>query len=107
MTFSLTAGDVRDIVEVATIVGTIVTLLIGALVVYALVRPSRRQRAAPRPEADAIDREEMLALMDRMESRMATLERLVARDDDPARLAPRREQEISRAVEDREQGRTK
>lgn len=107
MTVSLSAGDVRDIVEVATVVGSIVAFLVSALVIYFVVRPSRRRRTAARPEADALDREEMLDLMDRMERRLETLERLVARDDEPARIAPRGDREISRAVEDRELGRTK
>lgn len=107
MTFSLNAGDVRDIVEVATIVGSIVAFLVSALVIYVVVRPSRRNRGPARPEADTIDREEMLALIDRMERRLETLERLVARDEAPARIAPRREQESSKAVGDREPGRTK
>lgn len=107
MTVSLSAGDVREIVEIAAIVGSIATFLIGALVVYLLVRPSRGKRGAARPEADVLDREEMLALMDRMERRLETLERLVVRDAEPARIATREEQEISRAVEDREPGRTK
>jgi len=106
MTFSLTAGDVRDIVEIATIVGSIVAFLVSALVIYFVVRPSRRQRRA-QPETDALDREEMLALMDRMERRLATLERLVTQDAEPARIAPRGGHEISKAVEDRELGRTK
>jgi hypothetical protein len=105
MTFSLTAGDVRDIVEVATIVGSIVAVLVSALVIYFVVRPSRRQRSAE--PADALDREEMLALMDRMERRLAMLERLVTQDAGPARIAPQGEHEISKAVEDREPGRTK
>ena len=107
MTVSLTAGDVRDIVEVATIVGSIVAFLVGALVIYLLVRPPRRKRGQAQPEADGIDRAEMLELMDRMERRLATLERLVPRGDEAARLAPGRSQEISKAVEDREPGRTK
>jgi len=104
MTIAMSLGDV---LEVVTIVGSIFAVLVSALVIYVLVRPSRRKREAERPEADGIGREEMLALMDRMESRLETLERLVARDDAPARIAPRGEHEISKAVEDRESGRTK
>ena len=107
MTISMSAGDVMEAIEIATIVGGIVAMLIGALVIYLLVRPPRHKSGAQPLEAEAVDREEMLALMDRMERRLATLERLVARDDEPARIAPHEEREILQAVEDREPGRTK
>lgn len=103
MTISMSATDV---LEVVTIVGGLFAVLVGALVIYLLVRPSRGKREAARPEADMLDREEMLALMDRMERRLETLERLVTHDEEPARIAPRAD-EISEAVEDRELGRTK
>ena len=107
MTISMSANDVMEAIEIATIVGGIVALLVGALVIYLLVRPPRRKSGAQRPEADTLDRAEMLALMDRMERRLETLERLVTRDEAPARIARREEQEILQAVEDREPGRTK
>ncbi len=103
MTISMSATDV---LEVVTIVGGLFAVLVGALVIYLLVRPSRGKREAARPEADMLDREEMLALMDRMERRLETLERLVTHDDQPARIA-RQADEVSEAVEDRALGRTK
>ena len=107
MTISMSASDVMEAIEIATIVGGIVALLVGVLVIYLLVRPPRRKSGAVRPEADTLDREEMLALMDRMERRLETLERAVGRDEQPARIAPRHADEISEAVEDRELGRMK
>ena len=104
MTISMSLGDV---LEVVAIVGGIFAAVVGALVVYLLIRSPRRGREAVRPEEDALDNEEMLALMDRMERRLETLERLVAHDEAPARIAPRAAEEISKAVEDRESGRTK
>lgn len=104
MTIAMSLGDV---LEVVSIVGSVFAVVVTILVVYLLVRPSRGRRAAPPPEADALDREEMFALMDRMERRLEAVERLVAQDQEPARIAPRREHEISNAVEDREPGRTK
>jgi hypothetical protein len=106
MTISMTANDVMEAIEIASIVGGILALLIGALVIYLLVRPPRHKRGAARPEADALDREEMLALMDRMERRLETMERLVTHGNEAARIAPRAD-EVSEAVEDRELGRTK
>lgn len=104
MTISMSLGDV---LEVVAIVGGIFAAVVGALVVYLLVRSPRRGREAVQPEEDALNHEEMLALMDRMERRLETLERLVAHDEAPVRLAPRAAEEISKAVEDREPGRTK
>jgi len=77
MTISLSDGDVAQAIELAIIVGGLVALLIVGLLVYLVVRPSRR-RVKARPEADALDVEEMLALIDRMERRLAVLERAVA-----------------------------
>ena len=107
MTISMSANDVMEAIEIASIVGGILALLIGALVIYLLVRPPRHRRGAARPEADALDREEMFALMDRMERRLETMERLVAQDNQQGRIAPREADEISEAVESRELGRTK
>ncbi|MGQ0660838.1 hypothetical protein [Sphingosinicella sp.] len=107
MTISMSANEVMEAIEIATIVGSIVALVIGAWVIYLLVRPPRHKRDAVQPEADALDREEMLASMDRMERRLETLERLVTHDDQPARIAPRAADEVSEAVEDRALGRTK
>lgn len=105
MTISLGLGDV---LEVVAIVGGIFAAVVGALVVYLLVRSPRRRGEAGRPEEEqALGNEEMLALMDRMERRLETLERLVVQDEAPARIAPRAAEEVSEAVEDRESGRTK
>ena len=104
MTITMSLGDV---LEVVAIVGGIFAAVASALVVYLLVRSPRRRREAARPEEDALSRDEMLALMDRMELRLETLERLVAQDEVPARIAPRAAEEVSEAVEDRESGRTK
>ena len=104
MTISLGLGDV---LEVVAIVGGIFAAVVGALVVYLLVRSPRRRGEAVRPEEEALGNEEMLALMDRMERRLETLERLVVQDQAPARIAPRAANEVSEAVEGRESGRTK
>jgi phage shock protein B len=96
-----------DALEVVVIVGGLFAALVGVLVIYLLVRSPRRRREAVPPEEDPLSQAEMLALMDRMERRLETLERLVAQDEAPARIAPRREDQISEAVEDREPGRTK
>lgn len=105
MTILMSLGDV---LEVVAIVGGIFAAVVGALVAYLLIRSPRRGREAAPPEGEeALSQDEMLALMDRMERRLETLERLVAQDEAPARIAPRAEEKVSEAVEDRESGRTK
>ncbi|MGE0180132.1 MAG: hypothetical protein AB7O91_09985 [Sphingomonas sp.] len=107
MTFEFNPADIGDIVEIASIVGTIVTVLVFAIVAYFLVRPKRRRDMPQRPAPDGLEMEEMLALMDRMERRLATLERAIG-DDRPERLARRDEDdEILKAAQRRELGRTK
>lgn len=107
MSISLNPGDVRDIVEIASIVGTIVSVLLFAIVAYFLVRPKRGRAAPSRPEPDRIEIEEMLALIDRMERRLAVLERAMPETERPRRVAPPESEEILKAVADRKLGRTK
>ena len=71
---------------VAWMIGVLVMLVAG-LLLYLLVRPSRRARELPPQEDDAVTAGEMLRLMDRMESRLEVLERALA-DQDEGR-APR------------------
>ena len=78
MTISLNGNDVSEAIEIAMAVGGLVSLLIVGLLIYLVVRPPRRARIEARPEPDAIDAEEMLALIDRMERRLEVLERAVA-----------------------------
>jgi hypothetical protein len=99
------AMSLGDVLEIVTIVGSIFSVLVFGLVAYFLVRPKRRREAPA--EADRIEVEEMLALMDRMERRLDAVERLVARDEEPARIAAQDEQETLEAADRRELGRTK
>ena len=94
MTVSLNGNDIGQIVEIALAVGGILAMLIAGLVFYLLVRPPRKAKA-PAPaqvrEPDALEIEEVLQVLDRMESRLATLERSVAADEDTRRIARPRE----------------
>ena len=78
MTVSIDAAEVATAIEVASWVGSIVAMLVIGLLVYLMVRPSRRRRERRVPQPDALDVEEMLRLMARMEQRLEVLERLVA-----------------------------
>ena len=91
MTLRIDGTDVGAIIEGAAWAGSIVAILIVALLIYLVVRPPRR-RAEARPEPEATDVEEMLALMERMERRLEVLERSVGNE-------PRREEQRLEAGE--------
>jgi hypothetical protein len=76
MTIQMTQADVMAAVEGLAWAGSIAAMLIVGLLIYLMVRP-RRPRDAP-PQADALDADEMLRLIDRMERRLEVLERAVA-----------------------------
>jgi len=78
MTLSVNGNDVGQAIEIAIAVGGVLALLLGALLIYLLVRPPRRRRATAEPAEEALDADEMLALIDRMERRLELLERAVA-----------------------------
>lgn len=107
MTVSINPGDIGQVIEIASIAGTIVATLLFAAVAYFLVRPKKR-RDAPRHEApDELRIEEMLDLMDRMERRLATLERAIADDRSEGIAAPGDGDRILEAAGSREPGRMK
>ena len=82
MTVSLNGGELTDAIELAVLVGTIVSMLVIGLIFYFIVRPPRHARQAPPPvEIDEETAEEMLRLMDRMERRLEVLERVVGADE--------------------------
>lgn len=100
MTFSFNGNDIREIVEIASIVGTVTTIVVFGFIAWLLVKPKRRRDAAPMRDDERIDMGEMIALMDRMERRLESLERSIEQ-------APRgREDRILQAAEGREEGRT-
>ncbi|PWG01620.1 hypothetical protein [Sphingosinicella humi] len=70
--------------EIAAWIGGVAFMLIAGLALYLLVRPPRR-REEPTPIADdELDREDLRALVDRMERRLAVLERTID-DERPGR----------------------
>ncbi len=77
MTIQMTEADVMAIAEGLAWAGSIVAVLIIALLVYLMVRPPRRRSLPVEPDAEAIDMRELVRLMDRMEQRLEVLERLV------------------------------
>ena len=81
MTVSMTEQEVIELVGAAVAGGVLLIMLMVGLFIYLLVRPPRRRREAPPPEA--IDYEEMLAVMERMERRLEALERVVDTEPEP------------------------
>ena len=81
MTISVNGNEISEAIEIAMTVGGLIGLLIVGLLVYLVVRPPRRRAVETRPEPDAVDVEEMLALIDRMERRLDVLERAVGAED--------------------------
>ena len=101
MTFQINGSDVADIVRVASVVGTIVAMLVGGLVLYLLVRPPKKNPVERRPD-DALDAEEVMQVLDRMEQRLEVLERAMI-----AAEAPRKRQLLNAGEEARENRREK
>ena len=76
-------ADVITAMEIAAWIGGMAFMLIAGLAFYLLVRPPRR-REEPRPaQEDELDAEELRALVDRMERRLAVLERTIGDDRSP------------------------
>ena len=80
MTLSVDGVDVMQAIEIAAMVGSIVAMLVIGLIVYLMVRPTRRQPQVRPPEEDSFDAGELLRLMDRMEQRLEVLERAVGEE---------------------------
>jgi hypothetical protein len=97
MTLSIDGTNIGEIIEIAVVVGSIVTMLIVGLLIYLMVRPPRRSREVRRPEPEAIESEELLQLLDRMEQRLAVLERAVG-DENEGKVLERAEGPETRRI---------
>ncbi len=101
MTVSISPADVAGIVQVAATVFSILLMLVVGWLVYLMVRPSRRDRAARKVrEADPAEAEQLWRIVDLMERRLEVLERALS-----ARLEDRRERDFLLADEGRDSGR--
>lgn len=83
MTVSFNGAEFGQAIAVASVVGSIVSFMIVALIIYLVVRPPRHRRDQALREAEMIDAQEMLAVMERMERRLEVLERAVADEPKP------------------------
>jgi hypothetical protein len=109
MTLSIDGTNVGEIIEVASLVGSIVAMLVIGLLVYLMVRPPKhvreRRRAEKRGEIrtqlDPADAEQLWRLVDRMESRLEVLERALADQVERPAIGQR---ELAPAEDGRETG---
>jgi len=111
MTLSIDGTDIGEIIEIASLVGTIVTMLVVGLLVYLMVRPprhvrERRKAEASRVETEPLDAEELVRLLDRMDARLEVLERAVADETRRPAIGGRQTKQVLAPVEDRDSGRT-
>ena len=114
MTLSIDGTDIGQIVEVASLVGSIGAMLVVGLIVYLMVRPPRhvreRRKAEKRgdvaTEMDPNEAEQLWRLVDRMELRLEVLERALADQLDRPALGGRDSKATLAPVEDRDSGRT-
>jgi hypothetical protein len=114
MTLSIDGTDIGQIIEIASLVGSIVAMLVVGLLIYLMVRPPRHVRQARKAErrgeaataTDPIEAEDLWRVVDRMESRLAVLERALADQLDRPAVGGRETERILARVGDGASGRT-
>ncbi len=84
MTIQIDGTDITSAIEIAAFAGGILVMLLIGLLLYLMVRPPRHAR---KEKADAGESEEMLRLMERMEQRLAALERAIEPEKDRPEIA--------------------
>lgn len=80
MTVSMTAGEVAEAIQLAAGIGAFLGVVILGLIIFMMIRPSKRSRQANlerEQDPDALDLDEVMHILDRMEQRLGTLERVV------------------------------
>ena len=107
MSVHVNGDDIMAVIHVARIVGSIVTMLVVGLLLWWAVRPSRRARdRSEEIETDQADNEDLWRLVDRMEERLAVLERALADQVEAPRVRAPRQDRIHASAEGRDSGRT-
>ena len=106
MNIDINGTNIGELIEFVSCGVSIFAMLLVGLLVYLMVRPPRhvrrRRRDAPPPprELSADEGEELWALVDRMEARLAVLERAIG--DESGRSAKR---SLESTAERRDNGR--
>ena len=111
MTLRIDGTEIGEIIEIASLVGSIVAMLVVCLIVYLMVRPprhvrERRKAEAARPGPEPLEVEEMAQVMDRMDARLEVLERALADEIRRPAIGDRGKEQVLAPVEDRDSGRT-
>jgi hypothetical protein len=107
MTMHVDADAVMAAVHVARLVGTVVTVVLVALLIAWAVRPSRRIRETRAMTEEAGDQEALWGTVARMEERLEVLERAMADQvERPQVRSARRERIFAPADDSRDSGRT-
>lgn len=113
MTLSINGNDIGQAVEIAITVASIVMLIVGGFLVWLMVRPPKhvrkqRKSSLPAREPDVAELEQMVRMIERMEERLAVLERAVGDDGEaPRRLGDARENRFLMGEDSLETRRTK
>ena len=99
MTVEIDGVNVIELVEILSLVGGIIGMLVIGLLIYLLVRPPKHVgQARRRPvELQESEAEALLGLMDRMESRLEVLERALADQTEVATTKARPRLEMAEA----------
>ena len=113
MTVQINGEEIGAAIEGLMWAGTIVGLLIAALIFYLLVRPPkhvRQRRKAERRgelprEMDAAEAEDLFRLVDRMEGRLEVLERALADHVERPAIGRRGDERILTPADGRDSGR--
>ena len=96
MTVSMTANEVAEAIQLAAGIGAFLGVVILGLIIFMMVRPSRRSRQANlerEKDPDALDLDEVMHVLDRMEQRLGTLERVVIETEERPRVRGRSDEQ--------------
>ena len=107
MTVSMTANEVAQAIQLAAGIGAFLGVVVLGLIIFMMVRPSKRSREAHlerERDPEALDLDEVMNVLDRMEQRLGTLERVVIETDERPVIGRSDEQ---RVLETGEEGPTK
>ncbi|MBV9883149.1 MAG: CcoQ/FixQ family Cbb3-type cytochrome c oxidase assembly chaperone [Sphingomonadaceae bacterium] len=106
MTMQIDGNAIMEAIQIARIVGTVVMVVLVALVIAWAVRPSRRIRETREMMDEAGDQEALWGAVERMEERLEVLERAMADQvERPQVRSAHRDRILAPAEDSRDSGR--